>query len=121
LNLEIDASALLPPDDSAYGFDNISDALGLSPALQEHYLSAAMKIAALAVGDPEIAPSSQTWLIRQDLTQNKHIDNMPLGTVGGTLARYNFPLNAEYRFQARLYRTNLNIMRGLEIAHQVEF
>ena len=121
LNLEIDASALLPPDDSAYGFDNISDALGLSPALQEHYLSAAMKIAALAVGDPEIAPSSQTWLIRQDLTQNKHIDNMPLGTVGGTMARYNFPLNAEYRFQAKLYRTNLNIMRGLEIAHQVEF
>jgi hypothetical protein len=121
LNLEIDTNALLPPDDSAFGFDNISDALGLSPSLQEHYLSAAMKIAALAVGDPEIAPSSQTWLIRQDLTQNKHIDNMPLGTVGGALARYNFPLNAEYRLQAKLYRTNLNIMRGLEIAHQVEF
>lgn len=121
LNLEIDTSALLPPDDSAFGFDNVSDALGLSPALQEHYLSAAMKIAALAVGDPNIAPGSQTWLIRQDLTQNKHIDNLPLGTVGGTLARYNFPLNGEYRFQAKLYRTNLNIMRGLEIEHQVEF
>ena len=35
--------------------------------------------------------------------------------------RYNFPLDGEYTFQAKLYRTNLNIMRGLESAHQVEF
>ena len=52
LALDVDAASLLPPDDSAYGFDNISDALGLSPSLQEHYLSAAVKIGALAVGDP---------------------------------------------------------------------
>ena len=52
LALEIDAASLLPPDDSAYGFDNISDVLGVSPSLQERYLSAARKISALAVGDP---------------------------------------------------------------------
>jgi hypothetical protein len=121
LALDIDSASLLPPDDSAYGFDNISDALGLSPSLQEHYLGAAIKIAALAVGDPNISPTSQTWLIRQDLTQNQHLEDLPLGTVGGTLAHFNFPLNGEYRFQARLYRTNLNILRGLETAHQVEF
>ena len=34
LGLEIDAPAILPPDDAAYGFDNVSEALGLSPALQ---------------------------------------------------------------------------------------
>jgi mono/diheme cytochrome c family protein len=121
LALDIDASTLLPPDDSAYGFDNISDALGVSPALQERYLAAAIKIAAVATGDPDISPTSQTWLIRQDLTQNQHLEQMPLGTVGGTLAHYNFPLSAEYRLQAKLYRTNLNIVRGLETAHQVEF
>jgi len=121
LDLTIDAASLLPPDDSAYGFDNISDALGLSPSLQEHYLSAALKIGALAVGDPHVAPGSDTWRIKQDLSQNQHIEGMPIGTIGGTHVRYNFPLDAEYVFQARLYRTNLNIVRGLASEHQVEF
>jgi hypothetical protein len=121
LALEVDVSALLPPDDSAFGFDNISDMLGVSPALQERYLSAAIKIAALAVGDPALPPSSQTWRIRQDLSQNQHIDGTPLGTVGGTAVRTNFPLDGEYRFQAKLYRTNLNIVRGLQTMQQVEF
>src|SRR5581483_152623 len=121
LDLEVDAASLLPPDDSAFGFDNISDALGVSPALQERYLSAALKIGALAVGDPKVTPGSETWRIRQDLSQDQHIEGLPLGTVGGTAVRYDFPLDAEYTFQAKLYRTNLNIMRGLESEHQVEF
>jgi hypothetical protein len=121
LALDIDAAALLPPDDAAFGFDNISDALGVSPALQEHYLDAALKIGALAVGDPKIAAGSETWRIRQDLSQDQHVSGLPLGTLGGTTVRYNFPLNGEYSFQANLYRTNLNIMRGLESPHQVEF
>ncbi len=121
LDLNIAAASLLPPDDSAYGFDNISDALGLSPSLQEHYLSAALKIGALAVGDPHVAPGSETWRIKQDLSQNQHIEGMPIGTIGGTHVRYNFPLDAEYVLQARLYRTNLNIVRGLASEHQVEF
>src|SRR6202034_1562976 len=66
LALDIDAASLLPADDSAFGFDNVSDALGLSPALQEHYLDAALKIGALAVGDPNVAPGSETWRIKQD-------------------------------------------------------
>lgn len=121
LALTVDAAALLPPDDAAYGFDNISDALGLSPALQEHYLSAALKIGALAVGDPHVTPGSETYRIKQDLSQNQHIEGMPIGTVGGTRVLYNFPLDGEYIFQAKLYRTNLNIMRGLSTEHQVEF
>ena len=52
--LEVDPAALLPPDDSAYGFDNIADVLGVSPVLLERYLTAAGKISALAVGDPDI-------------------------------------------------------------------
>src|SRR5579871_342634 len=121
LALDIDAAALLPPDDSAYGFDNISDALGVSPALEEHYLDAALKIGALAVADPHVAPGSESWRIPQDLSQDRHVEGLPLGTVGGTAVRYNFPLDGQYTFQAKLYRTNLNIMRGLEAPHQVEF
>ena len=54
LALEVDPSTLLPPDDSADGFDNNADVLGVSPSLLERYLSAAAKISALAVGDPTI-------------------------------------------------------------------
>jgi Protein of unknown function (DUF1592)/Protein of unknown function (DUF1588)/Protein of unknown function (DUF1585)/Protein of unknown function (DUF1587)/Protein of unknown function (DUF1595)/Planctomycete cytochrome C len=121
LALNVDAESLLPPDDSAYGFDNISDVLGLSPALQERYLSAALKVAALAVGDPEVSAGSDTYRVPQDLSQDQHIEGMPLGTIGGTKIQHNFPLDGEYVFQAKLYRTNLNIMRGLEFPHQVEF
>lgn len=121
LALDVDATALLPPDDSAYGFDNVSDVLGLSPSLQERYLSAAENISALAVGDSHVKPASATFRIRQDLSQDEHIEGLPLGTEGGILVHYNFPLDGEYEFQAKLYRTNLNIMRGLEFAHQVEF
>src|ERR1700734_2992431 len=63
LALDIDAASLLPPDDSAYGFDNISDALGLSPALQEAYLSAAVRIGALAVGDANVSAGSETYRV----------------------------------------------------------
>jgi mono/diheme cytochrome c family protein len=121
LALDVDGASLLPPDDSAYGFDNISDVLGVSPSLQERYLSAARTISALAVGDPDVAPGSETYVIRQDLSQDKHIEGLPLGTVGGILVRQTFPLDGEYIFQVKLYRTNLNIVRGLEYAHQVEF
>ena len=121
LALDVDVASLLPPDDAAFGFDNIADALGVSPSLEEHYLSAALKIGALAVGDPHVTPGSETWRIRQDLSQDQHIEGLPLGTVGGIRVQYNFPLDGEYTFQAKLYRTNLNIVRGLESPHQVEF
>jgi hypothetical protein len=121
LALDVDPAALLPPDDSAYGFDNISDVLGLSPSLQERYLSAAASISALAIGDPHVKAAGATYRVRQDLSQNQHIEGLPLGTVGGILVHHNFSLDGEYEFQAKLYRTNLNIMRGLEFPHQVEF
>ena len=121
LHLDLDVNALLPPDDSAYGFDNVAEVLGVSPALQEQYLGAAGKIAALAVGDPAQSPTTHTWRIPQDLSQDQHVEGLPLGTLGGTSVRHNFPLDGEYRLQAKLYRTNLNIMRGLQSVHEVEF
>jgi hypothetical protein len=114
LFLEVDPATLLPPDDSAYGFDNVSDVLGVSPSLQERYLSAAGKISALAVGDVTIRPGSETYRVRQDVSQNQHLDGLPLGTIGGLKVRHYFPVDGEYDFATMLYRTNLNIVRGLE-------
>jgi mono/diheme cytochrome c family protein len=121
LALEIAPASLLPPDDSAYGFDNVSDVLNVSPSLQERYLSAARKISALAVGDSQIVPFESTYRLRQDLSQNQHVEGLPLGTIGGTLVRHTFPLDGQYLFQIRLFRTNLGMMRGLEYPHQIEY
>jgi mono/diheme cytochrome c family protein len=118
--LNVDVTSLLPPDDAAYGFDNVADALGTSPALLQAYLAAARKISTVAVGDPRIRPGSDTYFVRQDLSQDQHLEGLPLGTLGGLVARHVFPVDGDYDFQVRLYRTNLNAIRGLQDPHQVE-
>src|SRR5204862_3149980 len=50
LDLQIDAATLLPPDDSARGFDNIAGSLTISPTLLEAYTTAATRVARMAVG-----------------------------------------------------------------------
>ena len=53
LGVEFNAQEEFPPDDSGYGFDNISDVLTVSPVLMQRYLTAAERIASRAVGaDP---------------------------------------------------------------------
>ena len=52
LGLDVDVSELLPTDSSDAGFDNIASALKVTPALLERYVTAAVRISALAVGDP---------------------------------------------------------------------
>jgi mono/diheme cytochrome c family protein len=121
LALEVDPSTLLPPDDAAYGFDNVGDVLGVSPVLLERYMGAAGMVSALAIGDPDTAPSGETFHIRQDASQDVHLEGMPIGTVGGILARVTLPLDGEYVFTVRLFRTNLGVMRGLEYEHEVEY
>ena len=78
------------------------------------------KISAVAVGDSRIGVGSDTYTARQDLSQDVHLDGLPLGTVGGLKATHTFPLDGEYEFQVRLYRTNLSAMRGLEDPQEVE-
>jgi hypothetical protein len=56
LDLNVDVSALLPADNSSYGFDNIADVLVVSPVLVERYLTAARRISAVAVGDAAEIP-----------------------------------------------------------------
>jgi hypothetical protein len=120
LGLEVDPAELLPADDSNYGFDNIADALTVSPVLLERYLSAAWKITSVAVGDPQITPTTQTFRVRADASQDQHIEGLPIGTRGGLLVKYNFPLDAEYLFKVRFWSNTVNTVRGLELPSQVE-
>ena len=50
--VEVDAQAMLPPDEQAFGFENNAEALSMQPALLDRYVSAAAAIARRAVGDP---------------------------------------------------------------------
>jgi Protein of unknown function (DUF1592)/Protein of unknown function (DUF1588)/Protein of unknown function (DUF1587)/Protein of unknown function (DUF1585)/Protein of unknown function (DUF1595) len=120
LALEVDPAALLPPDDSADGFDNIADVLNLSPALLERYLSAAAKISAIAVGSPKITANSETYRVRGDMSQAEHIEGTPLGTRGGVSALHTFPLDAEYVIRVKLVETNLGTIRGLQEENKLE-
>jgi hypothetical protein len=120
LSLDTDMSSLLPPDDESYGFDNIADVLGVSPALLEQYISASRKIAGLAIGDTTIAPIVETYRTRPDLSQDQHAEDLPLGTRGGLVFTHNFPLDGEYALKAVLARNSVEVTRGLEEPHQVE-
>jgi mono/diheme cytochrome c family protein len=120
LALDIDATALLPPDDESSGFDNIADVLKVSPSLMERYLSASWNISRMAVGNKGISPSTITYRVRPDLSQDQHIDGMPLGTRGGIFARHTFPLDGEYLIKVRLWRNTFDLLRGMEDPHQIE-
>ena len=84
LALDIDAAALLPSDSASYGFDNITVG-NLSPTLLESYVAAAEKISQLAVGRPSLSPGGSTVRLRPDLTQETHLDGLPIGTRGGAM------------------------------------
>jgi hypothetical protein len=120
LALDVDVTSLLPPDDSSSGFDNNADVLGVSPVLLESYLTAAERVSALALGDPHTPPAGEVFRVRQDESQDRHVEGLPLGTVGGLLIHTTLPLDGEYQFQVKLFRTNLGTMRGLEYPHQLE-
>ena len=98
LALDIDVNVLLPADGSSQGFDNLAEALAVSPSLIQGYISAAMKISRLAVGDKTMGPSQKTFSPPPGLAQDRHIEGLPLGTRGGFLIQHTFPLDAEYEF-----------------------
>jgi uncharacterized protein DUF1592/uncharacterized protein DUF1588/uncharacterized protein DUF1585/uncharacterized protein DUF1587/uncharacterized protein DUF1595/cbb3-type cytochrome c oxidase subunit III len=121
LGVEIDSTSMLPPDAQAHGFDTNADALGIEPALLDRYLTAAAKIARLAVGDPTIRPAfdrytavkgnsnEQTWLWQTERLG----ESFSLGSRGGVAARHYFPVDGEYVFRVRLLRTYAGVIRGL--------
>ena len=58
--------------------------------------------------------------MRGDLSQHDHVAGLPIGTRGGILIRHYFPVDGEYVISPRLYRETVNIIRGLELEHDLE-
>ena len=119
LHLDIDATTLLPPDESSHGFDNIT--VGeLTPALMSRYISAAQRISRQAIGGATRSPGGDTIRIRADITQEKHVDGLPLGTRGGALIPYTFPRDGVYEIRVRLARDRNEVVEGLKGSHELE-
>jgi hypothetical protein len=114
VGVTVDVTDLLPSDGGEFGFDNIATALNTSPLLLEGYLSAGLRIAELAVGDSGAEPGTHTVTISTVVTQNQHVDGLPLGTRGGILVRHPFPADGEYVFSGRLLKTVAEGLAGVE-------
>jgi hypothetical protein len=114
LGVTIDVTDLLPSDGGEFGFDNVATALKTSPLLLERYLTAGLRIAELAVGDAGSEPGTATFTIPTTVTQNEHVEGLPLGTRGGLLVPYAFPADGEYVFSGKLLKTVAEGLSGVE-------
>ena len=121
LALEIDGRALLPADDSGFGFDNNADVLTMSPALLDRYLAAATKIGRLAIGDPLLRSASTRYDMPRGVRQAERTSEaLPFGTRGGLSVRHTFPLDGEYLIRVRLRRDGDYGIAGLDRGDRLE-
>jgi len=95
LGIEVDAVSLLPNDDSVEGFDNVAQALRVSPAFLEQSLNSARVVAQQAIGNPNARTGGTTYSAR-GTNQYIHLEGLPLGTRGGLAVEHNFPADGEY-------------------------
>jgi uncharacterized protein DUF1592/uncharacterized protein DUF1588/uncharacterized protein DUF1587/uncharacterized protein DUF1585/uncharacterized protein DUF1595/cytochrome c len=112
LALDIDATALLPPDESGFGFDNVNVG-DLSPALLDRYIAAAQKVSRLAVGSTQTSLQSDIISVPSDATQEEHVAGLPIGTRGGLSTQHTFAQDGEYDIQIRLSRNRNSQIGGL--------
>ena len=104
LGVDADLAELLPSDGGDFGFDNIAEVLTTSPFLLERYLTVALRVADMAIGNPDAVETATSYRIPFELTQNQHLEGLPLATRGGTKVRHIFPADGEYVLSGRLVR-----------------
>lgn len=96
LGIEINAAELLPRDEPREGFDNVAQALQVTPSFLDQYIGAARAVAVQAMGNKDALPAGTTYRARNPSTQLFHEEGLPLGTRGGIAADHNFPADGEY-------------------------
>ncbi|MCC6393809.1 MAG: DUF1587 domain-containing protein [Bryobacterales bacterium] len=110
LAVDIRPADAFPADDSAFGFDNISDALNLSPALLEKYVDAAERVVRTAIFGPErLKPSMIHYPTPVRINDSRghsslpkdlfHYDLTGLSTLHSAHIIHRFPVDAEYSFR----------------------
>ena len=119
--LEIDAQALLPPDDEHHGFDNIAEVLSVSPTLIDRYLAAARRISQLVVGDAALRPVAHTYPVHGGVNQDGAVSlDLPLGSRGGLAVEHHFPVAGEYVIRVSLRKQEYGYVRGMGQPHLMD-
>jgi mono/diheme cytochrome c family protein len=118
LALRIDASALLPKDGEADGFDNVATALKVSPTFLDQYIAAARAVSVKAVGAAPPKPDSTMYRPPRGTDQMRHVDGLPPGTRGGFAVTHLFPADGDYKFNIGGL-AGAFYLRGLEYQHTV--
>ena len=122
LGLDIDVRSQLPGDETADGsFDKFADALSISTAHLERYLSVSRQVTRLATGLPPARPVMETFEIPQHIVQDDRLsDDLPFGSRGGVAARHHFPASGEYRIRVRLRRQYQEYLMGMGWPQQLD-
>ena len=120
LAVDLDVGTLLPPDAKTGGFDNMSEALTVTPGLMESYVRAAEQIARLAIGDRDAGPTMTTYDVPKIVNQMRHHEGTPFGTRGGTSVVHNFPADGEYSIQSRLWYVTMGELVGRDLPESLQ-
>ena len=121
LALNLDGESLLPPDDVAYGFDNIADVLSASPTLMERYLAAAQRASRLATGDLSLPDQPTVYTVSRFLSQDDRMnEDMPFGSRGGLAVRHRFIVDGEYVLRVRLQQLYDNRLKGMQVRSDID-
>ena len=114
LDIELPLAAELPEDQSAAGFDNIADALSMSPLLLERYLKVARRVGELATGTGDASPVVEIFPAKgtQAAWQG---EEMPLGTRGGIRVTHYFSRDGDYDLRAFLAKESLTPTEGVRL------
>ena len=111
LGVDVRPADDFPQDDSAYGFDNIAQALSVSPLLMEKYVATAERIARMAVFGPNLKTLTTVYLPplpRRMETTNRTLvpfpayysmtdyDRSGLSQPGSFHKTHTFPADGEY-------------------------
>src|SRR3954469_13529361 len=109
--VEVDSAALLPPDDTSNGFDNIANVLKVSPSFLDQYINASRSVTLQAIGQPPVMTPARLIAIPSSDSNVYGKGGLPLGTQG-TITEYLFPSDGEYQFQGG----NIVLLDGVRVA-----
>jgi hypothetical protein len=117
-----DVKPLLPGDETADGgFDNVAEALSISTAHLERYLSVARQVTRLATGLPPAGATVETFEIPLHIVQDdRQTEDLPFGSRGGLAIRHTFPVDGEYAIKVRLQRQYQDYLKGMGWPQQLD-
>lgn len=113
LAVDFPFSTELPADGLASGFDNIGDALSMSPVLLESYLKVGRKVSDLAVGEADPTPVTDQFPAVNG--QSGWVEGAPFDTRGGIVVRKYFPREGDYELRAFLNDDTLTPLEGVRL------